>query len=386
MKKISLLILLTLTVSLFAFLPVFASDSVSTGAQLSLEADSAYLIEATTGTVLYSKNEVSAASPASVTKIMTLLLVAEALEEGRFALEDTVSISAHAASMGGSQVFLEEGERIGVEDLIKCAVIASANDAAVALAELVAGSESAFVSKMNMRASELGLVNTNFENATGLDDTTTRHYSCAADIALMSRELINHEIILKYSSLWQDTIRNGEFTLTNTNRLVRYYDGCNGLKTGSTDKAGYCLSATAKRGNMQLIAVVMGADSRDARNAAARELLDYGFANYALYEDGAGTLEGVPVFSGVESEVAVGSRGFSYVIDKSKLSSVERVYEIPENLNAPILEGDAVGRIIYKVDGAEIGYSEIVAEKSVEKITLLEIFARIITRIICFRG
>ena len=386
MKKISLLILLTLTVSVFAFVPALASDRATVEAQLSLESDSAYLIEATTGTVLYSKNEASAASPASVTKVMTLLLVAEALDEGRFSLGDMVSISTHAASMGGSQVFLEEGERISVEDLIKCAVIASANDAAVALAELVAGSESAFVSKMNMRASELGLVNTNFENATGLDDTTTKHYSCAADIALMSRELIKHDIILKYSSLWQDTIRNGEFTLTNTNRLVRYYDGCNGLKTGSTDKAGYCLSATAKRGNMQLIAVIMGADSRDARNAAARELLDYGFANYALYEDGAGTLEGVEVLSGVEGEVGVGSRGFSYVVDKSKLSCVERVYEIPESLNAPITEGDVVGRIIYKVEGVEIGYTDIVAEDSVEEITLFEIFTRIITRIICFRG
>ncbi|MBQ8322008.1 MAG: D-alanyl-D-alanine carboxypeptidase [Clostridia bacterium] len=359
----------------------FASIDYS-GLELDPEIRSAYLIEAGTGDVLYAKNEFKSASPASVTKIMTLLLVAEALKDGRFDLDTIVSVSSHAASMGGSQVFLEEGERISVRDLIKSTVIASANDAAVALAELTAGSESAFVKKMNERASELGLTNTSFENTTGLDDTTTNHYSCAADIGKMSRELIKHDIILEYSSIWQDTIRNGEFTLTNTNRLVRYYDGCNGLKTGSTDKAGYCVSATAKRGNMQLIAVIMGAPSRDARNEAARELLDYGFANFAVYESGESFIESIPVLSGVKDFVPTHSSPFTAVVNKSKLSSVEQIYDIPETLTAPISEGQVVGRIVYKLDGEQLGYSDIYAADSVDEITFFDILIRLLKRMV----
>ena len=360
-----------------------AESSRTNAAELGVEVGSAYLIEARTGKVLYAENEFSAASPASVTKVMTLLLVCEALDAGKFDLKDTVTVSAHAASMGGSQIFLEEGERMTVEDLIKSTVIASGNDSAVALAELTAGSEAAFVKLMNKRALELGLKKTSFENTTGLDDTTTNHYTCAADIAAMSRELIKHEIILKYSSIWQDTIRNGEFTLTNTNRLVRYYEGCNGLKTGSTDKAGYCISATAKRGNMQLIAVIMGAKSRDDRNQAARELLDFGFANFALYERGEEFIENCDVLGGVKDSVALYSRPFSCVVDKSKISEVELIYDIPESLSATITEGDVVGGIIYKVDGNQIGKSDIYSSESVEKITLPQIFARILKRIAC---
>lgn len=350
---------------------------------LNLGVGGAALMEASTGKIIYSENELSAASPASVTKIMTLLLVCEALEAGKFSLEDSVTISSYAASMGGSQVFLEEGERITVEDLIKCTVIASANDAAVALAELTAGSESAFVAQMNKRAAELGLKNTAFENTTGLDDTTTNHYSCALDIAIMSRELITHDIILKYSSIWQDTIRDGEFTLTNTNRLVRYYEGCNGLKTGSTDKAGYCVSTTAKRGNMQLIAVIMGAESRDARNEAARALLDFGFANYALYESPGRFIENIPVLSGKADIVPAYSKDFSALVNKGALSSVELIYDIPENLTAPISEGDTIGSITFMLSGKEIGKCDIYAEREVEKITLGDIFVRILGKIIC---
>ncbi len=350
---------------------------------LGVEVGGAYLCEASTGKVLYASNEYKAASPASVTKVMTLLLVCEALAEGKFKLEDTVRISANAASMGGSQVFLEEGETITVEDLIKSTVIASGNDSSVALAELTAGSESAFVKMMNKRAVELGLKNTRFENTTGLDDTTTNHYSCAADIATMSRELIKHDIILEYSSIWQDSIRNGEFTLTNTNRLVRYYDGCNGLKTGSTDKAGYCISATAKRGNMQLIAVIMGAKTRDERNAAARALLDFGFANYALYERNEEFIENSPVTKGIVDSIALYSSPFSIVVDKSKQGSIEMVYEIPETLVAPLKEGDTVGQVIYKIDGEQIGISQIYVKNSIEKISLGNLFGRILKRIVC---
>lgn len=390
-KLLSIIIFVCILSSMY--LNVFAENDVKNKAEsynfyskanieIDESIDSAYLIEAKTGDVLYAKNEFKSAIPASVTKIMTLLLVCEALEAGNYSLSDTVSISANAASMGGSQVFLEEGERISVEELIKSTVIASGNDAAVALAELTAGSESSFVKMMNKKATELGLNNTNFENTTGLDDTATNHYSCAADIGKMSRELIKHEIILKYSSIWQDTIRNGEFTLTNTNRLVRYYDGCNGLKTGSTDKAGFCVSATAKRGNMQLIAVIMGAESSAKRNEGARMLLDYGFANYALFERGEEFLEQADVLCGKRDSVSLYSTPFCAVVDKSKLSDVEMIFEIPEKIIAPVQEGDVLGSVIYKLDGEQIGKSEILAFEGVERINIFELFERILKRIV----
>ncbi len=393
MKKL-ILTLLSIMLIISTQTPIYAKSWQKSGAEdvivtdgpetdLALDVKGAYLIEAKTGKVLYRENEFLAASPASVTKIMTLLLVCEALDAGKFSLTDTVTISEYAAGMGGSQVFLEEGERMSVEELIKCTVIASANDAAVALAELTAGSEEAFVRAMNRRATELGLKATSFENTTGLDDTTVNHFSCAADIAKMSKELIKHEIILKYSSIWQDTIRDGSFTLTNTNRLVRYYDGCNGLKTGSTDKAGYCVSTTAKRGNMQLIAVIMGAKSRDARNAAARKLLDYGFANYALYESEKKFIENVPVLCGTSDFVPIISGEYSTVVEKGRLSGIEMIYEIPESIAAPINEGDVVGKIIYKLDEVIIGESDILVGASVEKISFFAVFWRILSRIAC---
>ena len=386
-KTISLAVTLFILLMTFIPLTAFASGTVATnlsgGSELSLDAAGACLMEATTGKILYSNNELIAASPASVTKIMTLLLVAEALEKEYYSLADKVTVSANAASMGGSQVFLEEGESMCVEELIKCTVIASANDAAVALAELTAGSEEAFVKMMNYRANELGLKNTSFENTTGLDDTTTNHYSCPLDIAIMSRELIKHDIILKYSSVWQDTIRDGEFTLTNTNRLVRYYDGCNGLKTGSTDKAGYCVSATAKRGNMQLIAVIMGSETRDQRNAAARTLLDYGFANYALAEFPKEFIENVPVLCGKQDFVPVSSSGFSAVVKKQELSEIEYRYDIPESLSAPVSDGEVVGQIVYSLNGNEIGVCDIIAQNGVEKIGFFDVLWRILKRIAC---
>lgn len=349
---------------------------------LELNVKSALLMEAGTGKILYQKNELDEASPASVTKIMTLLLVSEALDNGIYKLDDKVTISSYAASMGGSQVFLEEGEVMTVEELIKCTVIASANDAAVALAELTAGSEKAFVSKMNERAKELGLVNTNFENATGLDDTTTAHYSSAKDIAIMSRELIKHDIILNYSSIWQDTIRNGEFTLTNTNRLVRYYSGCNGLKTGSTDKAGYCVSTTAKRGDLQLIAVVMGANSRDERNAAARAMLDFGFASYALRQFPSRYLENVPVIGGKVNSVGIYSRDFTVLTDKGKSSKIEEKFFIPESISAPMEKGSVIGRIEYYLDGELLGESDIVIEEDIEEVSFFELLWTLIKNII----
>lgn len=352
-------------------------------AEIDVSANSALLMEASTGKILFEKNADSAASPASVTKIMTLLLVMEAIDSGALTADDKIFISSYAAGMGGSQVFLKEGESMTVEELIKCAVIASANDAAVALAETVAGSEDAFVRRMNEKAKALGMNNTNFENVTGLDDTTVNHVTSARDIAIMSRELIKYDLITKYSSLWQDTIRNGEFTLTNTNRLVRFYDGCNGLKTGSTDKAGFCISATAKRGEMQLIAVIMGADTRDDRNQAARALLDCGFANYAVYSEGEAEVERVPVYSGEVDELSVYSAPFSAIVNKSDVSRVSKSFDIPNNINAPCKCGDVVGSIVYSVGGVRLGESKIFIKEDVEKISLFDIFGRILHAVVC---
>lgn len=385
MKKISAFLLLFIL--LFnTTICVFAENATNYGAEqykitpsdFTVDANSALLMDAETGEILFSQNETNSQSPASVTKIMTLLLVMEAIDEGKLSLSDSVNISAYAASMGGSQVFLEEGEEMSVEDLIKCTVIASANDAAVALAEAVSGSEEAFVRSMNERAAELGLKNTVFENTTGLDDTTKNHVSSAMDIAIMSRELIKHELITKYSSLWQDTIRGGEFTLTNTNRLVRYYDGCNGLKTGSTDKAGFCISATAKRGDMQLIAVVMGAKTRDVRNEIARKLLDFGFANYALYSHPEKEIDVLPIYSGVEDSITVCSEGFSAVINKSDIKRVSLIFDIPDKISAPIYKGDTVGSIRFEIDGKHLGEVRLFVKRDVDKIGIFGLFGRIL--------
>ena len=347
-------------------------------ANFEINAKSALLMEAETGTILYSKNESTSASPASVTKIMTLLLVMEAIDNGSLSLTDNVYVSANAASKGGSQVFLKEGEKISVEDLVKCTVIASANDAAVALAETVSGSESEFVNHMNERAKKLGMKNTNFENATGLDDTTVNHVTSALDIAIMSRALIKHDLILKYSSLWQDTIRNGEFTLTNTNRLVRFYDGCNGLKTGSTDKAGFCISTTAKRVGMQLIAVIMGAETRDERNTSVRTLLDFGFSNFYLFSIKNKSPFSLPVKHGYTSETSVYCKDYSQVINKSDKNRIREVYELPDYLIAPIENGNEIGKIKIEIDGKSIGETPVYVKFSVEKIGVLGIFLKML--------
>ena len=349
---------------------------------LEISAPSAILIEATTGTVLYYKNQEQKRSPASVTKIMTLLLVCEALETERINPDDKVVISEYAASMGGSQVFLEEGESFTVEELLKCTVIASANDAAVALAELIHGTEGNFVAEMNKRAKELGMKNTNFENVSGLDDSTTAHLTSAEDIAIMSRELIKYDIILKYSSLWQDSIRNGTFQLTNTNRLVRFYDGCNGLKTGSTDKAGFCISATAKRDGMQLIAVIMGASTRDLRNADARALLDFGFATYGLYQKDEAILESIRVKGGVADSVIIKSSPFACVVNKSDVKKVEEYFEIPESIEAPFDAGGIIGNIKFTIGDTPIGYTQIYTSQPVQRIGIWQLFLKMIKNIL----
>lgn len=347
---------------------------VTVDAELELDVKSAILVEAKTGQILYEKNSDEALAPASVTKTMTLLLIAEALDEGKIFAEDTVSVSQNAASMGGSQVFLKEGEIMSVDDLIKCTVIASANDAAVALAEHLAGSESAFVDLMNRRAQELELTATSFENVTGLDDDVTNHTMSAGDIATVSRELLKHGEITKYSSVWQDSIRGGEFTLTNTNRLVRYYDGCTGLKTGSTDKAGFCVSASAKRGNTELVAVVMGAESGSARNEAARSLLDFGFSNFALFEAAAHSVGSLKTLGAPTKSVEIIADGYCAVVNKADISRVTVNYELPDSVSAPLSSGTAVGRTVYKIGDSILGCANIYVAVPVERIKFGTVF------------
>lgn len=334
-----------------------------------VNAKSAVLMDAHTGTVLYAKNANEALPPASVTKVMTLLLIMEAIDSGNLSLQDKVSVSEYAASMGGSQVYLEPYEEMTVEDLLKSVVISSANDAAVALAEKVSGSEEAFVNRMNERAAELGMENTHFENVTGLDDDVENHTLSALDIALVSRELITkHPLILQYSSIWMDTIRDGAFGLSNTNRLIRFYSGATGLKTGSTSKAGFCISATASRDGMHLIAVIMGSETRDIRNAAATQLLDWGFANYAVYTDEGGDAGEIKVLGGIESSVPLTREGFSVLLPKGKEKNVEAKIQLEESVNAPVKEGDVIGKVQYICDGEELGEANILAAETVKKI------------------
>lgn len=361
-----------------------ADGAVDADVNLSLDCRSAVLMEAATGKVLYEQNPDEALPPASVTKIMTLLLVMEAIDSGKISWSDMVTASAHACSMGGSQIYLKENEQMTVEDMVKSVVIASANDAAVALAEHIAGTEEAFVAMMNKRASELGMKSTNFENTNGLDDTAQNHVTSARDIAIMSRELISHKKITEYSSIWMDTVRNGEFGLTNTNRLVRFYNGATGLKTGSTSKAKFCISATAERDGMTLICVIMAAPTRDIRNAAAVSLLDWGFANYALYSDPAGEAGNVRVLGGVSNECKTQYSQFSAVVGKSELSKIERKAELPENIAAPVKSGDKVGSVSYYLNGQLIGQSDITAAETVDKIGFWGLLSRILAKMSVF--
>lgn len=340
-------------------------------ASLSLDCKSCILMEASTGEVLYESNADAALPPASVTKIMTILLVMEAVKSGAVSMEDTVSVSENAASMGGSQVYLEPGETMTVKELLKCVIIASANDASVALAEHIAGSEEAFVARMNERAAELGMKNTNFVNTNGLDDAPNAetHLTSARDIALMSRELImNHPEIFEFTTVWMDSIRGGEFGLTNTNRLIRFYRGATGLKTGSTSKAGFCISATAERDGMPLIAVIMGSPTRDVRNEAAKTLLDHGYANYCVYRDEAAVCDAVRVTGGTADSVGTEHAEFSSVLKKGQDKNVTSTVTLNESVAAPIAAGDTVGTVTYTLDGEIIGEVPVTATENVEKI------------------
>ena len=348
-----------------------------------VDAVSAILMEADSGTVLYEQNADEALYPASVTKTMTMLLVLEAVDSGKISLDDMVSVSENAASMGGSQIFLSPGETMSVDDLLKSMIVASANDAAVALAEYVCGSEDVFVACMNERAKELGCKNTHFENPTGLDDTASGHVMSARDIAVISREVIKHELVYSYSTIWMDTIRGGAFGLTNTNRLIRFYKGATGLKTGTTSKAKFCISATAERGGLTLIAVIMAAPTRDIRNEAAKSLFDYGFANYSLYTDEPEEFEDIYVTGGKENLTKGVSSGFSVVVSKGDAGKIEKVTDVPEKLSAPIVKGEKIGTVTYILDGKSIGTSDILAAENVDKITFWSLLKKLGSWFLC---
>ena len=376
MKNLIRIICLILVLAFCMSTLTFAKDNKESSSEI--KAKSAVLMDVNTGTVLFEQNKDERLAPASVTKIMTLLLVFEALESEKIKLTDMVTVSENAASMGGSQIFLEVGEAMSVDDMIKSVVVASANDAAVALAEFVGGSEDAFVKMMNDRAKELGMTNTNFENATGLDDDTTNHLTTAYDIALMSRALLKHEKITEYTTIWMDTVRNGEFGLSNTNRLVRFYKGITGLKTGSTDKAGFCISASAKRDNLHLIAVIMGSESSNIRNAEAAKLLDYGFANYEIYKNEETVLDPVNVIGGICDKVNIKYSTYEALVKKGEKNKITYEIVMNENITAPIKEGDEVGKVIYKSGDKIIGENKIFSTENIDKIGYLSYLLRVI--------
>lgn len=352
-----------------------SAEETSNSTDLALESGGAILIEQKTGQVLYEHNMHEQLRPASVTKVMSILLIMEALDSGQIALTDKVPCTEDAAGMGGSQIWLEVGEELTVDEMLKAICVVSANDCTVAMADYLCGSQEAFVDKMNQRAKELGMNDTTFKNCHGIDEDG--HVTSAYDIALMSRELLNnHPTILNYTTIWMDTLRNGESELVNTNKLIRNYKGATGLKTGSTSVALYNLSASATRDNMSLIAVIMKAPSTKVRFAEAQKLLDYGFSNYQ-YKDLAtrGTvLKEADVNKGVNSKVnLVLESDVGLLLKKGDDKNIEQTVNISENLTAPIYEGQKVGEVVYTLNGEEVGRSNVVAETTVEKKTFFSI-------------
>ena len=356
------------------------------GVELTLTSHAALLMEKTTGQILYAQNEHEALPPASVTKIMTVLLTMEAIDSGRIALDDMVTVSAYAAGMGGSQVFLAEGEQMSVDDLLKAVCVSSGNDAAVALAEHVAGVTELFVEQMNNRARELGMNDTHFVNCTGL--TAEGHVTSAYDIALMSRELLlHHPEVRNYTTIWMDTLRSGTFGLSNTNKLIRFYDGATGLKTGFTQEAGYCISATAERDGMELIAVIMKGNTSDSRNADAKTLLNYGFSTYALVDvQPEEPLPVLPVVLGTADTVSavLPEEGRTLLLEKSQTGGLAQTVELPETVAAPVCAGDRLGTLTVSREGTVALAIPIVAGETVERLTWSETVTRMLrTAIFC---
>ena len=371
-----------LLVSLILVVGILPCPAQAAG--MEVEAKSALLMDVATGTVLYEHNAHEALAPASVTKVMTMLLIMEAIDSGKIGWGDTVTASEEAAAKGGSQVFLKAGETMSVEEMVKSIAVSSANDCACAMAEHLCGSEMAFVEAMNARAKELGMQDTHFVNCTGLDDSAdaASHRTSAHDIALMSRELLGkHPDITRFTTIWMDTIRGGEFGLSNTNKMVRFYNGCTGLKTGFTRGAGYCLSASAERDGLQLIAVVMGCETSQKRFAACKSMLDYGFANYALVQPELPESMSVPVKLGIADSVSVvPAETGEMLIDKSQKSTIITDIQLSEELEAPVSQGQRLGTMTVKAGEQVLKEIPLVAETAVEKLTWGQVFLKLLRK------
>ncbi len=363
---------------------IVSQVNADVAAQL-VNAPSAILMEQSSGQVLYELNADEKLPIASVTKTMTMLLIMEALDSGKIKLTDTVSTSEHAASMGGSQVFLEPGEEMSVEDMLKAVVVASGNDAAVAMSEFIAGTESAFVEMMNARAKELGCKNTHFINCNGLDETA-EHYSTARDVALISCELLRHPKIQDYTTIWMDTLRNGEFGLSNTNKLIRFYNGANGIKTGSTSTAKYCLSASAKRDNMQLVAVILAAPSTADRFSSATRLLDYGFANYAVVNaaEKIGELSPMPVIGGKTDTVSVqADSSVNFIVKKGNQDKVEVSIAFDKPIKAPVDQNQTLGKATLTINGEKVAVCDLLATEEVKRMNIATMMGKAMKRWLC---
>ena len=376
MKRVSFLLVILF---LFSALPLPCG-----AVELSVAGKSALLMDVSTGTVLYESNAHERLAPASVTKIMTMLLIMEAIDSGRIGWDDPVTASETAAAKGGSQIYLKAGETLSVSDMLKSIAVSSANDCACAMAEHLAGSEEAFVSMMNTRARELGMMDTTFVNCTGLDDgaDAVDHRTSAHDIALMSRELLrSHPDIKKYTTIWMDTVRDGTFGLSNTNKLVRFYNGATGLKTGFTSGAGYCLSATAQRDGMELIAVVMGADTSQNRNNACKQLLDYGFANFAVITPDLPEAEPVAVKLGkTETVSAVLGESTAMLVEKSQKNGITMELSTEEEVTAPVSKGQRLGTLTVKAGEQVLKEVPLVAEEAVERLGMGDLFVKVLKR------
>ena len=378
-KKLSLALIIAI---IFTAIPVFSVE-VNAVTEETITAPSAVLMETSSGKILFEKNPHEQRPCASITKVMTMLLVSEAIDNGKLSLDDTITASAHAASMGGSDIWLEEGETMSADDMIKATVVASANDAAVALAEHLCGSEEVFVEKMNEKASQLGMKDTVFKNCNGLDEDG--HITSAYDVAVMSRELMKHEMIFDYTSIWLDNLRGGKTQIVNTNKLLKTYNGITGLKTGTTNDAGCCMAASAKRGDMSLVAVVLGCNSGKERFSDAAALLDYGFANFSVTqlkapEDLPKTIK---VENGMQGNIGIGCDvNASIVLDKNSSSKIVSKIDLPESIEAPVVSGQKLGTVTYSLDGNAVKSLEITALQDAEKISFASVFSVLLNSII----
>lgn len=380
MKKILSLFMAAVMLAAIC-MPAFAQGKET---PVEIKAKSAVLMDASTGRVLMKHNEKEKVYPASVTKIMPLLLVCEAIDSGKISLSDVVTASGTAASKGGSQIWLKEGEQMTVDELLKATAVYSANDACTALGEYIAGSDEAFVKMLNDRASQLGMTDTYFENCTGLDDTTENHLTTAMDVAIMSRELLKHEIITNYTTIWMDSLRNGETELVNTNKLIRFYQGATGLKTGTTSKAGCCVSASAKREGTHLIAVVMGSDNSTDRFETAKAMLNWGFANYSTVTPAIdeSLIPEVGIVGGVTESIKPKiPQANPVLIEKGREGDITQEVDLAVDVAAPVEQGQVLGTVTFRLGDEVIGEYKLTAPDAVSKLTFGIVFRRILKAI-----